>query len=188
MGGGVIWAWAVVNAVPIVFTIYYIAEAFGRPDAFLRSLSIEERRRRRGRADLRTWIFCAMLFYGSGILGWHAAGGALMSFMPEDQRAEGLYPAIAGIGALFGVGVLLFAEKYPARHIAGEAERVLAKALVTGIMSQRVAEGRDEAIQALDELIAREEAKTWDVDSLSEFVRERARVVRGHLDMGRYRP
>ena len=89
---------------------------------------------------------------------------------------------------MFGIGVLLFAEKYPARQVAGAAERVLAMALVSGIMSQRVAEGRDEAVRALDKLIAREEAKTWDSDSLSEFVLERAREVRGYLDMGRYRP
>ena len=182
------WAWAIVNAVPIVFTIYYIGQAFGGPDAFLRNVSVEERRRRRGGADMWTWLFIAMLYYGAGMLGWHAAGGALLSFMPKDMRAEGLYPTIAGIGALFGIGVLLFAEKYPARQVAGAAERVLAMALVSGIMSQRVAEGRDEAVRALDELIAREEAKTWDSDSLSEFVLERAREVRGYLDMGRYRP
>lgn len=181
------WAWAALNAVPVVFTIYYIAEAFGRPGAFLRGLSIEERRRRRGGSDLWTWVFGGVLIYGAGMLGWHAAGGALLGLLPEDQRVDGLYPTIAGIGALFGVGALMFAEKYPARQLAGDAERVVAKALVTGISGQRVAEGRDEAIRALDELIAREEAKTWDVDTLSEFVRERARVVRGYLDMGRQR-
>lgn len=179
--------WTILNAVPVVYTIAYIGQAFGAPDNFLKTVSIEERSRRRGGADLWTWVFAAMVLYGAAMLGWHAAGGALLGFLPDLWLGDGLYASVAGIGAVFGVGVLMFAEKYPARHLSAEAERVVGRALLSAIMGQTSAEGRDRAIAALDELIARQDAKTWDANILTTFVRDHARDVRGGLDVGRAR-